>query len=137
MQLLRLRAVRRAPGSWGWMTKRPVPDDVMDAWFRPATTDPAIRRDLARYATSVPSRPVLLEWAQRSAAFQRPVLVVWAAEDRMMPRQHGRRLAELFPDARLIEIGDSYTLIPEDQPEQLTLAIRGFVPATARTSPAG
>jgi len=137
MQLLRLRAVRRAPGSWGWMSKRPVPDDVMDAWFRPATTDPAIRRDLARYATSVPSRPVLLEWAQRSAAFQRPVLVVWAAEDRMMPRQHGRRLAELFPDARLIEIGDSYTLIPEDQPEQLTLAIRGFVPATARTSPAG
>jgi hypothetical protein len=46
-----------------------VPDEVMDAWFHPATTSPAIRRDLARYLTSVPSRAVLLEWARRSAAF--------------------------------------------------------------------
>ncbi|MGD0064290.1 MAG: alpha/beta hydrolase [Streptosporangiaceae bacterium] len=129
MKLLRFEAVRRAPGSWGWMSKRPVPRAVMDAWFRPATTDPAIRRDLAKYVTSVPSRRVLLDWAERSAGFERPVLVVWATEDRMMPRQHGRRLAELFPDARLIEIDDSYTLIPEDQPEQLIRAIRSFVPA--------
>jgi pimeloyl-ACP methyl ester carboxylesterase len=128
LRLLRLRAVRRAPGSWGWMSKRPVPDEVMDAWFHPATTSPAIRRDLARYVTSVPSRAVLLEWARRSAAFDRPVLVVWAAEDKLMPRRHGQRLADLFPDARLVEIHDSYTLIPEDQPEQLTRAIRDFVP---------
>jgi pimeloyl-ACP methyl ester carboxylesterase len=135
MWLLRLRAVRRAPGSWGWMSKRPVPDEVMDAWFRPAATSPAIRRDLARYLTSVPSRPVLLEWAGRSATFERPVLVVWATEDRMMPRRHGRRLADLFPDARLIEIDDSYTLLPEDQPEQLVRAIRDFVPAARRSTP--
>jgi pimeloyl-ACP methyl ester carboxylesterase len=129
MRLLQLRAVRRAPGSWGWMSKRPVPDLVMDAWFRPATTSPAIRRDLARYVTSIPSRRILLEWAGRSADFDRPVLVAWATEDKMMPRRHGRQLAELFPDARLVEIDDSYTLIPEDQPEQLTRAIRDFVPA--------
>lgn len=131
MRLLKLRAVRRAPGSWGWMSKRPVPDLVMDAWFHPATTDPEIRRDLARYVTSVPSRRILQEWAGRSAGFGRPVLVVWATEDKMMPRRHGRQLAELFPDARLLEIDDSYTLIPEDQPEQLTRAIRDFVPVTA------
>jgi pimeloyl-ACP methyl ester carboxylesterase len=134
MTLLRLRAVRRAPGSWGWMSKRPVPGAVMDAWFQPATTDPAIRRDLAKYVTSVPSRRVLLDWARRSAGFGRPVLVAWATEDRMMPRQHGRRLAELFPDARLVEIDDSYTLIPEDQPEQLTRAIQDFVPASTPPS---
>lgn len=128
MNLLRLHAVRRAPGSWGWMSKRPVPKAVMDAWFRPATTNPAIRRDLARYVTSVPSRAVLLDWAERGASFDRPVLVVWAAEDRMMPPEHGRRLADLFPDARLVEISDSYTLIPEDQPEALARHIREFVP---------
>ena len=48
------------------MSKRPVPDEVMDAWFHPATTSPAIRRDLASYVTSVPPRPVLLEWAERA-----------------------------------------------------------------------
>jgi pimeloyl-ACP methyl ester carboxylesterase len=78
---------------------------------------------------------VLLEWAERSAAFDRPVLIVWAAEDRMMPRRHGRRLAGLFPHARLIEIDDSYTLLPEDRPGQLIRAIRGFVPAPRRNTP--
>jgi pimeloyl-ACP methyl ester carboxylesterase len=127
MQSLRLRAVRRAPGSWGWTSKRPVPKDVMDNWFEPATRNPQIRRDLAKYATSVPPRGELLAMAERSATFDRPVLIVWASEDRMMPPEHGRRLAALFPNAKLVEIDDSYTLIPEDQPEQLAQAIRDFV----------
>jgi pimeloyl-ACP methyl ester carboxylesterase len=46
-----------------------------------------------------------------------------------MPIEHGRRLARLFPDARLVEIEDSYTLIPEDQPDVLAAHIRDFVPA--------
>ena len=40
----------------------------------------------------------------------------------MMPAEHGRRLAELLPQARLVEIADSYTLIPEDQPAVLAAA---------------
>ncbi|MEV0144360.1 MULTISPECIES: alpha/beta hydrolase [unclassified Nonomuraea] len=127
MRALRLRAARRAPGGWGWMSKRPIPDEIMDGWFRPATTDPAIRRDLAAYVRSTPPKAVLLEWAERMRAFDRPVLVVWAAEDRLMPREHGRRLAALFPDARLVEIGDSYTLIPEDRPEALVESLRDFL----------
>ena len=58
------------------------------------------------------------------------VLIVWATEDRMMPRDHGRRLAGLFPDSRLVEIDDSYTLLAEDQPEKLTEAIGDFLAAT-------
>ncbi|MEU0568338.1 alpha/beta hydrolase [Nonomuraea sp. NPDC005983] len=132
MQLLRLRAMRRAPGSWGWMSKRPVPDDVMDGWFRPATTQRAIRRDLGKYARSTPPKAVLLDWAERMRTFDGPVLVAWATEDRLMPRDHGRRLAELFPDARLVEIDDSYTLIPEDRPEALAAAIRTFMQTPPR-----
>lgn len=130
MQLLRLRLARRAPRSWGWMSKRPVPDAVMDDWFHPATTDRLIRRDLAKYATSVPPRSVLLDWAERSRSFTGPVLVAWATEDKMMPRQHGQQLAEMFPNSRLVEIDDCYTLIPEDQPERLTGAIADFLSAT-------
>jgi pimeloyl-ACP methyl ester carboxylesterase len=59
--------------------------------------------------------------------FDKPALVVWATEDLMMPREHGRRLAELLPRGRLLEIEDSRTLIGEDQPEQLTSALREFV----------
>lgn len=122
---------RRGPGTWGWMSKRPVPESVLDAWFRPATVNPDIRRDLAKYALSAPPERQLLEIAAKAAQFSGPVLVVWATEDRMMPRDHGRRLVEAFPDARLVEIDDSYTLPAEDQPEKLTAAIDEFLATTA------
>jgi pimeloyl-ACP methyl ester carboxylesterase len=126
-QSLRLRSLRRLPTTWGWMSKNPVPDQVMDEWFRPLQTQREVRRDLRKYATSIPPKKVLLEWAERLRSFDRPALVMWAEEDRVMPREHGRRLAELFPRGQLVEIPDSYTLIPEDQPGELARAIRGFV----------
>jgi pimeloyl-ACP methyl ester carboxylesterase len=126
-QSLRLRPLRRLPATWGWMSKSPVPDEVMDEWFRPLQTQPEIRRDLRKYALSIPPKKVLLEWAERLRSFGRPALVVWAEEDRVMPPEHGRRLAELFPRGQLVEIPDSYTLIPEDQPRELARAIREFV----------
>ena len=46
-----------------------------------------------------------------------------------MPRDHGRRLAALFTDAKLVEIEDSFTLIPEDQPKRLAHELRDFVKA--------
>jgi pimeloyl-ACP methyl ester carboxylesterase len=58
------------------------------------------------------------------------VLVVWADEDRVMPAEHGRRLAGLYPQGRLLTIPDSYTLVPEDQPAALTSAIRAFLSET-------
>ncbi len=127
LQPLRLRPLRRLPVTWGWMSKRPVPHAVMDAWLRPALTQRAIRRDLLKYVRPIPSKAELLEWAERQRAFDRPVLIAWAAEDRVMPPEHGRRLAALFPRGRLVEIPDSYTLIPEDQPTKLATHIRAFV----------
>jgi pimeloyl-ACP methyl ester carboxylesterase len=129
-QSLRLRPLRRLPVTWGWMSKRPVPHEVMDEWFRPLQTRAEIRRDLRKYALSIPPKSELLEWSERLRSFDRPALVVWAAEDRVMPPEHGRRLAEILPQGRLIEISDSYTLIPEDQPGELARAIRGFVQDT-------
>jgi hypothetical protein len=51
-----------------------------------------------------------------------------------MPPEHGHRLAELLPQGRLVEIPDSYTLIPLDQPARLAEVIRGF---TRETTPHG
>jgi pimeloyl-ACP methyl ester carboxylesterase len=129
LQPLRLRALRRTPIAFGWMSKRPVPDDVMDAWLHPALTIPAIRRDIARYARSA-RREQMVAATERLRRFERPSLVVWATEDKVMPPEHGRRLAELLPQGRLVEIDDSYTLIPEDQPAKLAAAIREFTAGT-------
>lgn len=119
MQLQRFGWFRRAPGGWGWMSKRPVPGEVMDGWFGPAQRDAGIRRDLRTFALSTPPRAELDALADRLSRFDRPVLVVWATEDRLMPAEHGPRLAALFPQGRLVEVDDSYTLVPVDRPELL------------------
>jgi pimeloyl-ACP methyl ester carboxylesterase len=126
VQPMRIRALRRLPMALGWMSKRPIPDEVVDGWLRPLLTHREIRRDVLRYIRSASAAE--LDAASRSlTGFDRPALVVWAAEDRVMPPEHGRRLAELLPHGRLVEIADSYTLIPEDQPAELARAIRAFV----------
>ncbi|GGF95239.1 oxidoreductase [Rhodococcoides trifolii] len=128
MNALRFTPIRRAPGSWGWMSKRPVPKAVMDNWFRPATTEPFIRRDLRKYVLSVPDEETLLRWAQDNASFAKPVLIVWGTEDKVMPIDHARRLAQLYPVSTLVELADTYTLIPEDRPDALAREIGDFVP---------
>jgi len=125
-QPLRLRALRRLPLAFGWMAKRPIPREITDAWLRPLLSQREIRRDLLKYLRHY-NKGDLLAAAERLRSFDRPALVIWAAEDRVMPPAHGRRLAALLPHGRLIEIADSYTLIPEDQPGELARAIRQFI----------
>jgi pimeloyl-ACP methyl ester carboxylesterase len=130
VQLLRVRAVRQHRNAYGGMSVRGIPDDVLADWFRPARESRAIRRDFAKFATGTPPRNVLLDSSERLREFDRPALVVWAAEDRFMPREHGPRLAALLPDARLAEVAGSSTLVPEDQPERLAELLTGFLAET-------
>ena len=100
----------------------------MDRWFAPIGEQREIRRDLRKYVVSAPEgRRDLLAAADALASFDRPALVAWATEDRLMPREHGRRLAALLPQGKLVEIPDSYTLIPEDQPATLGGHIRDLM----------
>lgn len=46
-----------------------------------------------------------------------------------MPPEHGRRLAELLPRGRLVEVDDGYTLLPLDRPAELARLIGDFVRA--------
>jgi len=93
---------------------------------RSSATQRKIRRDLLKYLHNF-NKGDLLAAAERLRSFDRPALVIWAKEDRVMSPEHGRRLAELLPHGQLIEIADSYTLIPLDQPGELARAIRQFV----------
>lgn len=52
---------------------------------------------------------------------------MWARDDRVMPPEHGRRLAGLLPGGRLTEVDDSYALVPLDQPAALARFIGEFM----------
>ncbi|HEX4188659.1 MAG TPA: alpha/beta hydrolase [Solirubrobacteraceae bacterium] len=124
----RFDRLRRLPVTYGPLSKRPVPREVMDRWFAPIAEQPEIRRDLRKYVLSAPQgRRELLAASEALRSFERPALVAWASEDRLMPREHGRRLSELLPRAELVEIEDSYTLIPEDQPAALAGHLRALM----------
>jgi pimeloyl-ACP methyl ester carboxylesterase len=75
----------------------------------------------------------MLDVAECLPSFNRPVLVVWARRDRVMPPEHGRRLVDLFPQGQLVEVDDSYTLIPLDQPAKFAQIIQEFVHLPDRT----
>ncbi len=128
MQQMRLKPVRRLPIAFGWLTKRG--DAATARWMRPVLTRPDIRRDTVRMLRAVfADRRLLVQAADRLAGFDRPVLVVWASRDRVMPPGHGRRLAELVPQGRLVELDDSRTLIALDQPVALAQLVGDFTPA--------
>ena len=139
IQPLRIRPLRRLPIAFGRLTKRPVPAEVGDGWLRPFLSSREIRRDTARFLRAIDAKDTL-EAAERLSSFDRPVLLAWASEDRVFPPEHARRLAEILPHARIAEIPDSYSFVPEDQPERLAeliLEFAGTPKSAERTSSAG
>jgi pimeloyl-ACP methyl ester carboxylesterase len=123
MQQMRLRPLRRLPVAFGWLTMRG--DRATARWIKPVLEQADIRRDTVRVLRAIAAeRNLMLEAAEDLPRFNRPALVVWASEDRVMPLEHGRRLADLLPQGRLVEIEDSYTLIPLDQPSRLAEVMR-------------
>jgi pimeloyl-ACP methyl ester carboxylesterase len=111
-----------------FMAEKPIPRELVDRWFEPLWTDPLIRRDFVRFCAGV--RPdIMRKAAVRLENYDGPALVVWAANDRMMPADHGPRLAKLL-NAPLIVVPDSRTLVPLDQPAALTTAIRDYFSLT-------
>jgi pimeloyl-ACP methyl ester carboxylesterase len=123
----RFDRLRRLPMTYGPLSKRPVPREVMDRWFGPIR-ERDVRRDVRKYVRgAAQARRDLLATTDALATFDRPALVAWATEDRLMPPEHGRRLAELLPRGHLVEFADCYTLIPEDQPATLSAHIREFL----------
>ena len=124
LQTLRLRPLRRLPMAYGLLTKRPTPS-VVDGWLRPAQQNREIRRDVERFLRGIDPRDTE-EAAQGLAGFKKPVVLAWASEDRVFPPDHARRLAAIMPAARIDWMPDSYSFVPEDQPDLLARIIRSF-----------
>jgi len=125
MQQMRLPALRKMPFAFGWLTKRG--DATTARWMKPVLEQPAISRDAVRIIRAAfADKSLLIRAAERLPGFSGAVLVVWARGDRVMPPEHGNRLARLFPNGRLAEVADSYTLIPLDQPAELARLIGEF-----------
>ena len=133
MQTMRPRAMRRAPMAYGWLSKKRIPDDLLDRWVEPGMRDPAVRRDVVKVLRGI-SKRYTLDAAERLGGFDRPTLLAWAPEDRFFKLKDAKRLQAAFGDARLELIDDARTFVPIDQPERVAALISEFaaVPAPSR-----
>ncbi|HET6711074.1 alpha/beta fold hydrolase [Amycolatopsis sp.] len=124
-QLLRIRALRPLPVLFGWVTKRPLPDAVAQAYLAPLRKSAGVRRDLRKLLRDVHPRHTLAA-AEALRTFDRPVLLAWATDDKLFPIRLAHRLAALLPDAKLVAVPDSYTFLSEDQPAVLARHVVEF-----------
>lgn len=122
---LRIPGFQRLPMTFGRMTVRPIPMDTIRGWTEGLITEPGVRRDVRQYVATTP-KDCLIEAAEGLRIFDQPALVIWATDDRTMPRSHGARLADLLPQGRLVELDDCSVLMPLDQPSRLADEIRAF-----------
>jgi len=125
-QSMRLSAMQRLPIAYGWASHNRMPPEIMDSYLDGLRTNAGVRRDFARVLRAADPRDTLRA-AEDLRRFDRPALVVWAADDKFFPREHGRRLAELLPQGRFELVEGSRTFIPEDQPRRLAELVRAFL----------
>lgn len=123
---LKVRAFRRLPNAFGWLSKRPIPGEVVNAYVSGPLGNPDVRHDLRKVLSGVSSRHTLAA-AEKLGSFDKPVLLAWALEDRFFPYEHAERLAATLPNSRLEPIEDSWSFVPEDQPEKLAELISEFL----------
>ena len=126
LQSFRFPVLARMEMSLGGMAKKRLPKELIARWYAPLLSSRQIRRDFGKFCRSV-DPDCYVKAAGNLPSFTRPALVAWGAEDSMMPPATGRRLAELLPNGRYVEIPDARTLVSFDNPAALTAELRGFV----------
>lgn len=128
-QTLRVKRLRRLPITFGWVSKR-IPDDAIDHYGEAILTDKDVRRDAVKLLRGY-DPALLTDCAGRLRDHPHPILILWAAEDRILPRELAERLHRSLPQSRFALLEDSLTLIPEDQPDGLVREVVAFLAAGA------
>lgn len=131
---LRIARLRRLPFMLGLMARRPLPDDLVRRWTEPLIADPRIQRDLIAYCRDPFDKPELVRNTEALRRFTGEALVLWSPDNRVMPAEHGRRLAELLPAGRYAEVPGAYVLSMLDEPETVAREMGRFLTASGTHS---
>lgn len=118
---LRWKFLRHSPLGYGLLLVHPD-ERLTESWLAPVQRNPGIRGDLAALLRAV-AKTDLVDVATRLPNFTKPVTLVWGQADRCFTPALGRRLADVFPDSRLIEVPGASTFVALDNPRAVTNAI--------------
>lgn len=127
---LRVGWLRRLPLLFGQMARDPIPDELVRGWTEPMLTDPGVRRDLLTYCRATFDKATLIRDTEALKGFEGDVLVLWSPDNKVMPPEHGRRLAELLPRGRYAEVHGARVLSMLDEPEAVAREVGRFLTST-------
>jgi pimeloyl-ACP methyl ester carboxylesterase len=130
MRQLKIGWLRRRWLIFGQMAKKPIPQDIVNAWMAAGLADRRIRRDLVKYCRTKFDKADLIRATNRLADFDGDVLVLWSRNP-VMPADHATRLAELTGGMPRY-IDDANVLVMLDQPEQTAAELGKFLASTTR-----
>jgi pimeloyl-ACP methyl ester carboxylesterase len=125
MRQLKIGWLRRQWPIFGQMAKKPIPQDIVDAWMSAGLADRRIRQDLVKYCRTKFVGAELIRATNSLKDFRGQALVLWSRNP-VMPDKHATRLAELT-GAMLHYVDDANVLVMLDQPEQTAQAIGKFL----------
>jgi pimeloyl-ACP methyl ester carboxylesterase len=120
----RIPAVARA--AFRPFTRDPLPPELIASWMEPGLHDPAVKRDVKKVTIGMNKR-YTMEAIEKLRDSDLPVLLTWAPGDRVFPLKWAERFVAEVPNARLVQIPDSRTFVPIDQPQRLADEIAAFV----------
>ena len=127
MRQLKIGWLRRQWLMFGQMAKKPVPQQIVDAWMAAGLADARIRQDLVKYCRTKFDKAELIRATKRLSDFDGDVLVLWS-HNPVTPDRHATELADLT-GGTLRYIDDANVLVMLDQPEQTAREIGAFLVA--------
>lgn len=118
--------VRALPAAYGLLAKHPLEPGAYDSFALPAGRNEGVLRDVAKAMSSASTDPVRAAGKHLIEHSDLPTLLIWSSEDEVFPLTHAERYAGALRNGSLVQIEDSYSFTPEDQPTAVAAAIRSF-----------
>lgn len=128
--LYRWPLLARAPLAFGSLTRTRIPDALLRSWLEPAALDAGVRRDAAQFVRAMDAA-LTLGAAERLRDFAGPVLLLWGEDDPFFTSDLARRLAAVFPQARVALVPGARTFVPLDQPARVAAEVTAFLEGMA------
>jgi pimeloyl-ACP methyl ester carboxylesterase len=133
---MRATPLRHSPLGYGMLVNEPLDPALTRRWVDPCLTDASVRRDTAAFLKGVDKKQ-LLDVSTRLQHFDKPVLLLWGDADRFFKLDFARRLSQIFPDARLVEVSGGRTFHPLDDPRRVAAEIESAFYASASNGAGG
>jgi pimeloyl-ACP methyl ester carboxylesterase len=126
-QLFRIKPLLKTSFALGLLSHTLSKEDLHDLYVHFFIQQRGVRADFTKVVKSWSPQYTLLA-AEKLSTFNKPVFVIWGADDtKLFPVELGRRVCDIFPDARFEVVENSLTYVQEDQPELFVSKLIQFI----------